>query len=248
MTCEIILEIIYKRNRLIKNFFIYTSVHQNRFRTEHFRYFRKHRTSALAYKLIGKSSYKRICGKSRKAVTAAALQTDNKLRHITFFTFLIFRIFGKLAYKTQPLTDFIIKILRTHKFNSVFVNFTENCFKYGNIIIFAAQSQHKHTCRIRVIDKTLKDVLSHFLVVAKLRTTKRMYIIKHTVTHISVQLISLSCKYFGRLVHAADSVHNPNFISYTDFAVCTSVTHKSAFFRFRHFVSLRFVFVFKHTA
>ena len=138
MTCEIIFEIIYKRNRLIKNFFINTSVHQNRFCTEHFRHFRKHRTSALAYKLIGKSSYKRICGKSGKAVTAAALQTDNKLRHITFFTFLFFRIFGKLAYKTQPLTDFIIKILRTHKFNSVFVNFTENCFKYGNIIIFAA--------------------------------------------------------------------------------------------------------------
>ena len=138
MTCEIILEIIYKRNRLIKNFFIYTSVHQNHFRTEHFRHFRKYCTSTLAYKFIGKSSYKRICGKSGKAVTAAALQTDNKLRHVTFFAFLFFRIFGKLTYKTQPLTDFIIKILRTHKFNSVFVNFTENCFKYGNIIIFTA--------------------------------------------------------------------------------------------------------------
>ncbi len=100
--CEIVFKIVYKVYGLMENFFVFTAVHEERFRTEHFGNLGEDGRSAFGDEKVGKNTDGGIGGDARQAVGTAAFHADNQFAAGNGFALCCAGVVGQLLYQARP--------------------------------------------------------------------------------------------------------------------------------------------------
>lgn len=117
--CEIVFKIVYEVYGLMENFFVFTAVHEERFRTEHFGNLGEDGRSAFGDEKVGKNTDGGIGGDARQAVGTAAFHADNQFAAGDGFALCRAGVVGQLLYQGEAVRDFVLRILGDKKFDAV---------------------------------------------------------------------------------------------------------------------------------
>lgn len=103
----------------MENFFVFTAVHEERFRTEHFGNLGEDGRSAFGDEKVGKNADGGIGGDARQAVGTAAFHADNQFTAGDGFALCRAGVVGQLLYQGEAVRDFVLRILGDKKFDAV---------------------------------------------------------------------------------------------------------------------------------
>src|SRR5207249_731856 len=97
VTCEVILEVVDHRYRVVEHRFVRGSIEQHLLGAEHLRNFGEDHASAHRGDAISDATDEWICTDTAESVRAAALVTENQLRRRTFLSLVVLHARDKLS-------------------------------------------------------------------------------------------------------------------------------------------------------
>ena len=219
VSCIVILEIVYKRNCLFEDLTALTSLHKKMLCAEHFGYLCEYTAAAHSDELVGESANERICGNAAVSVASSTLKAYSEAGYGHGSALKGARVFLELLNNADTLRYLVLVLLRDKESYASFVYLAEHLFEHVDVVVLTAETEHKHTCRVGVVDHTLEYLLGYLLVISELRAAE------------GVREVECACSRsysLGNLVYASYGIDDPYLVSDTYVTVFTDVAHKGA--------------------
>ena len=226
MADEILFKIVDEIDCLAEGGFVLAAVHQDGFRTEHLRHFGQQCCAAVTGKQVGGTAQKRVGGDTGKPVASAAFKTDDQLAGGNGLTLELRGIGGQFVEQPHARLHLVLYILRDEELDAVGVVFAEYLFELGDIVVFAAEAQHKHCARVRMANHRREELLRVFMVFAQLTASVGMNEAVDAVYAVTVSLLRHALERFGGSVDTADGIYNPDLVADADAPILADVAFK----------------------
>ena len=245
---KILFKIVYQLHRLIEQFPVLTPVHEQRFRTEHFRNFRQNRRAFFADEQIGKLSDQRICRNAGKSVASAAFHADDEFRYADFFPLKTRCVGNQFIQQFSARLHLVFRFLADKEFHSVRIHFPDIRFQNIDIAVFASKSEHQYAAGIGMLNQIRQYGSRVLLVVAHLGTSIRMRKSNNFFYRPFQPFVRRFGERGGYIVHAANRRNYPDFISHPDLAIRPLIPHKYSVGCGLFFDRSRFIIVFQQVS
>ena len=152
----------------VKGRLVTATVHQNRFRAEHFGDLRQHCRAALGDEPVGKAAEERIGRNAGKAVGAAALEADAKFRDGDILAFVLRNHLEDLPEAFQTVLKFVLNLLGREHFYPALINRADLLAEGVELVVFTAETHDEHSSGVGVMDHVGEDRPRVLVVVAEL--------------------------------------------------------------------------------
>ena len=216
---------------LFKQFFVFTTVHQDRFCAEHFRNFSQYACASLCNQEIGEHTQQWVGRNAGETVRTTAFQSHTKFgqRYIGTFVFRGFCI--QITQDFHSFFIFVAYLLGNHEFDAVFIKFAQEFTEYIRLVILTSQAYYQYSACIGMKHHVTKNLFRILMVVTKLRAT---VVVWESDNGIHSLTFGFATQSLGQLsddtVYATYSRDNPYLVSYTYITVFATVTFESKIF------------------
>ncbi len=227
---EVFLEIIDEGHRLIEEGLIFTAVHEQGLRTEHFRYLREDGGAAHGDESVGEAADSGVCGDAGESVGAAALHADHQLAAADGLPLCLARVFCQLLHDFDAVCDFIVGFLRYQETDTFRIVFTDIVLQYVNVAVLTAQAQHQHAAGIGMVDEIGEDLTCMLLIVAHLGAAVRVGEGDDALHAAGNQRLASLLNGLGHIVDTAYGGDDPDLVPDADLAVLPAIALEEALF------------------
>ena len=226
MRLKVIFKIVDQIDGPVEQSFVFTAVHQQCFRSEHFRDFGEDRCPSAGDQTVGKSTHHRICRDAGQSVGAAAFHTDDQLACRNRFPLKRSGIFGEFTDDLQSVCNLVFTFLCDEKTDAVRIVVADVFFQFVDAAVLTAKSEHKDAACIRMVDQIGEDLTGMLLIVSHLGAAVRMRKCGDLLHRPVDKLLCLPFDGGGNIVDASDCRNDPDAVADPDFSVFPSVALK----------------------
>ena len=150
---EIVLEIVDKGHGLTEHRLAFAAIHEQCFRTEHFRHLGEDGGSPPGDELVGKGADGGVGRNAAEAVAAAALETDDQLLRGNGDALPGGSLVDELPQQRFPCGQLILHLLAHQRAHTGERFFPQIGPEGIHTAVFTAQAQHQHAPGIGVADQ-----------------------------------------------------------------------------------------------
>ena len=225
MRQEVALEIVDEAHRLLKQFLIFTTVHQDGFGTEHLGHFSEYGCAALCNQEVAEHTQQRVGCDARETIGTTALETYTQFAQGYVGAYVLTGYVVNLTEYLHTFFHFVaFNLLGYDVLHTFGVNFTYKFLEHIRLVIFTSEAYYQHGTSIGVQYHVAQDFLRIFVIVAQLGAT---IVVRVGDDGIHALASSLLAQTFGQLVgNAVDTTYsgdNPHFVTYSHVTILATV-------------------------